>query len=106
MSSNGRIAAFVMLGIAFAVAAALQYQLSWLGFPDGFRSELERAERVLYIVFGGLSVAASLWFGWLGVRNAAGAPLYRSIFGYVLLLAVLIALDVYLQHRLATAGIG
>src|SRR5262245_45141445 len=110
MGSKYRLDAAVTAVVALAVAFALWQYARSLGFPDGFRSELQRAEQTLCNVFIGISLVAGVWFAVLARRQSNSAATARKVLGsmllYGLLLAVLVGVDLYLRHSLRYAGIG
>jgi len=56
-----RTTAFVVALLVLAAARTAHWEAYSQGFPDGHVTELERASKILYIVFVAVSVPIGLW---------------------------------------------
>jgi hypothetical protein len=93
---------FALLCFVLTVYAELSY-VFMLGFPDNFIAELEAAEEKLAIWFERISLVMCVWFIYLGIaafRNQVTKRVMYSIFFYMLLISVVLAIDVYFQGNL------
>ncbi len=83
---------FGFISFAVPVFVYLAY-VQYLGFPDGYVTDLERAGRILYNFFLCISSALGIIFFYLGLSAAkqkTGRPLQISVIIYVALFAVII----------------
>ena len=92
--------AFFMGLFALAASVSVYQELRLLGFPDGFLTELDRAERILGIIFIGVSFPAGLWFVFIGKK------LWIAIVFYAVFVILLSAVDFYLRRHLMSGGGG
>lgn len=105
-----RLIALLLASAAFG-AAILVYQrfVYRLGFPDGFISELESAERNLAFVFIGVSLAAGAFCVYLGrakARMNVGVKLSAVIVLYSISMLCLYLTDNYFRSHLAGSAGG
>lgn len=81
-----------------------------LGFPDGFISELQRAERNLAYIFISISIVLGLFFVYLGgataAENGVGRKLTVAACLYLIFIAVLILADNFYRANLTGSGGG
>jgi hypothetical protein len=91
------------MGCITLIASALVYlELIRMGFPDGFLTEFERAERILYRLFLVVSIPTGLWFlvlGWIETPKTAKL-LTATGASYLVVVVSLLLLGVYLSGRL------
>ena len=95
------------VGAVILLAAFLSYQAArYLGFPDGFLTELDRAERVLLRIFAGTSVVAGLASILLGhfCHPTSRRRLYGVLLTYGVVAAALYSLDLYYRQHLSVLG--
>jgi hypothetical protein len=92
----------LLLGIAVLAIAALHYHsLNYFGFPDGHRTELERALPPLYRGFIGLSIAGAAYLFYLAaLRTPTKRKLVTAALIYLLLFATRLAIEYYLSTQL------
>jgi membrane protease YdiL (CAAX protease family) len=92
----------LLLGISVLAIAALHYNsLNYFGFPDGSRTELERALLPLYRAFIGLSIAGAAYLFYLAAwRAPARYNLVTVALIYLGLFAVRLAIGYYLSTQL------
>jgi hypothetical protein len=104
-----RTLAYFMAGVSLILSAFAYQEWQFLGFPDGFLTEVNRAEKVLFGLFVGVSVLMSLWFvslGWLASKRNVSRQLYTTLIFYSLIVVVVFGTDVYLRQRLGGGGGG
>jgi uncharacterized membrane protein len=97
---------YLFVIISFAAPAFINVAyIRYLGFPDGYVTELEKAGRTLYYVFLCLSPVFGALFFYLGlsaVKQKSGRPLLISIVVYIATCAALIlvysALGLFLDN--------
>ena len=97
--------ACVALGVSYFVYG----QIRFMGFPDGFLTDLDRAQRILGYVFLGTSVPAGLWFGflsWIAPQHRVGKKLLVTIALYVGFLLLLYGINFYLRQNLNSGSGG
>ena len=97
------LAAWLLAGFAYA-----EY-VYFLGFPDGYVTELGATERRLAIVFIAVSVpvgAYLLFLGWNATRRKLGGLLSVTAAFYLLLLLGVMVIDAYYQAHLTGGGGG
>lgn len=92
-----RIIAY-LLGLAALGAALLVYgeYIYLLGFPDGFITDLERAERNLAYIFIGVGLLASagcVYLGWAAGRKKIYAKLALVVALYLIICICLAVID-------------
>lgn len=109
MKSN-RVIAYLIGGIVLAAALPVYVgYIDGLGFPDGFITELEYAERRLAYVFIGISIVLGACFIYLGKvasRKKVGKQLCAAIILYLLSVIVVSLLDYYYRLHLTDGGGG
>jgi hypothetical protein len=74
-----------------------------LGFPDGFITELGRAQRNLAYIFIGISVASASCFIYLGAlasRKSIGRKLSVAVALYILSIVIIYSIDYYYRLHL------
>lgn len=101
--------AFSIAGVALALALFGYLEVRFMGFPDGFLTELDRGRRVLWGGFAGLSLVALVWFaylGWLAFNKNISRPLAVSAALYAGFAALAAAVDFYLRKTLNGGGGG
>jgi Kef-type K+ transport system membrane component KefB len=104
-----RVLAYLMGGITLAASAFVYQQQQFVGFPDGFLTNLDRAEKTLFGFLIWASLAAGLWFIFLGCRAAKrniSKQLYTTVIAYTILVALVLGVDFYLRQRLDSGGGG
>ena len=101
--------AYLSGAIALAAAFGLYQELQFMGFPDGFLTELDRARKVLFRIFIGVSIPVALWLftlGRLAASRQVGRLLMVSLAGYGAFIALLFITDLYLRQNLRGGGGG
>jgi hypothetical protein len=91
-----RVAAYLMAGVATALLLlAYMGYVYLLGFPDGFISELGRAQRRLAYIFVGISLASGACFIYLGVtpQKRIARPLAVVTALYALVIVAVLLID-------------
>jgi len=106
---TGRIVAFALAGLAFAIALYLEMTyVMMFGFWDGFTSELDRAENVLARYFIWFSLAMGVWFIRLGFQPPRANFKLRVLYScllFVFAAGVAVALDLYFRtYMMDSAG--
>jgi cellulose synthase/poly-beta-1,6-N-acetylglucosamine synthase-like glycosyltransferase len=99
--------AFLMGGISLVLAFVVYQTQQNAGFPDGFLSELARAQQMLFSFFVWISAVAGLWFfvlGWLAAKRNAARQLNATLVVYVLTVVVVFGVDIYLRQILDSGG--
>jgi predicted small integral membrane protein len=104
-----RIVAYLIgcVVIAFSFHIYLEY-IHWLGFPDGFITELGDAQRRLAYIFIGISVmlgSCFIYLGAIGLRKAIGRRLWAAIILYIISIISVYLIDYYYRSHL-TGGSG
>lgn len=99
-----RIVAYLLGCFAF-VASILIYleYIHWLGFPDGFITELDYAERRLAYLFIGISLLFGLCFIYLGQmasRMEIGKKLAATLVLYLVSSLTIALIDYYYRLHL------
>ena len=61
-----RIVAVFFAVLTWAIASLVWLEMQYLGFPDGYLSELDRAKQFIYSGFGLVSFATGGWLFYLG----------------------------------------
>jgi hypothetical protein len=108
MKSN-RIFAY-LIGCAALASTVFVYMdyVRMLGFPDGFISELGRAERKLAYVFIGIGIVSGTYFiylGWMAARKRIGKKLLAAVFVYLVSIIILSLIDYYYRlHLMGSTG--
>jgi hypothetical protein len=99
-----RISAYVMGCVALALSfLAYAEYIHMLGFPDGFISELQSAQRRLAYIFIGISVILGLRFLYLGSiasREEISKRLFTAIFVYLISIVGVLLVDYYYRSYL------
>jgi hypothetical protein len=106
---RNQVLAYSVGSITLLAALVLYQEVQFMGFPDGFLSELDRARRVMLWVMIGLSLPTALWFFALGrqaARTQVGPQLSVSLAGYGAYMALLWLIDLYLRRNLIGSGGG
>jgi hypothetical protein len=104
-----RIVAYLLGGLAF-VASLLIYigYIHWLGFPDGFITEVGYAERRLAYLFVGISLlfgTGFIYFGQIAPRIEIGKKLAATLILYLIFILSLALLDYYYRlHLMGSTG--
>src|SRR6185369_13286075 len=80
---------FVLAVLMFAGSARLSVFVTWLGFPDGFMSQLDRAEQQLAICLTWFSLAFGI--GFLGLGAWSFRADVRKPLTYASILVLLVA---------------
>ena len=93
------------LGFFSLTLPAFVYELhiKWLGFPDGYRTELEQAEKNLYQIFIWPGFALGMFFiylGWTASKGRINKRLVISISMFILYVIITIIVDYYLRLHL------
>lgn len=99
-----RVSAYV-IGFVALVLSFLVYtkHIYILGFPDGFISELQYAQRRLAYIFIGISVVFSLYFlylGSIGSRARIGKRFFTAVSLYLGFIVVISLVDHYYRLNL------
>lgn len=109
MKSSALIAAILAaVALALAMFAYLEF-IAMLGFPDGFISELGRAQRRLAYMFIVGNILFSLYFmyaAWRGLKHRSIVTLWPVGLAYMLMLTTLLLLNGYYQQTLRSGGGG
>ncbi|MBF2087092.1 hypothetical protein [Thermoleptolyngbya sp. C42_A2020_037] len=108
-SASNRVAAFLCAFLVLALSGMIYLEVQGLGFPDGFLTELDRAKKLLGLIFLWVSLPIALWLGWLGwvaARQPIGRLLRSTILGYGAFLLILLGIYGYLQQTLDAGGGG
>ena len=99
---------FVLAVLMFAGSARLSVFVTWLGFPDGFMSQLDRAEQQLAICLTWFSLAFGIGFLGLGAwsfRADVRKPLTYASILVLLVAAGSVALDLHFRsYMMDSAG--
>jgi hypothetical protein len=93
--------ACVSLGLGLFSYFEFIYQL---GFPNGFISELARAQRRLAYIFIAISVIFSAWFVFLGIVAGRKQALSVAVILYLVTLASIVLVDFYYRSNLMGSG--
>jgi hypothetical protein len=92
---------FALAGLMFAAAIRIDWVfVTWAGFPDGFMSELDLAERQLGVYLVRFSLAIAIVFLGLGAwsfRADVKKPLIYASLLVLLVAAASVALDLYFR---------
>jgi hypothetical protein len=104
MMKSYRLLAY-LIGCGALAASFLIYMeyVYMLGFPDGFITELEQAQRRLAYIFIGISVISGLCFiclGWAASRKKIGKKLFAAIIVYLVSIITLSLIDYYYRLHL------
>lgn len=73
-----------------------------LGFPDGFTTELEEAQKKLFTTFIYISIILSLYFfylGWISAQKKITKKLYITISIYIIFLIIVFIINYYLRFH-------
>src|SRR5262245_3079787 len=104
-----RIIAYLMGGIAFVASFFIYMEyIHWLGFPDGFISEVGYAERRLAYLFIGISLLFGLRFIYLGKivpQTGVGKKLSATLMLYLISILSIALIDYYYRvHLMGSTG--
>jgi hypothetical protein len=104
-----RIFAYLAGCLAFALSLLVYMDYIYhLGFPDGFITELGRAERQLAYIFIGVSVilgSCFIYLGWVASRKRVCKKLSAAIVLYLVSIISLSLMDYYYRlHLMDSAG--
>jgi hypothetical protein len=104
-----RIIAYLLGGITFVVSFLIYIEyIHWLGFPDGFITELGYAERRLAYIFIGISVLFGTCFIYLGQiapRTEIGKKLAATLILYLISSLTIALIDYYYRlHLMGSSG--
>lgn len=108
-SASNRVAAFLCAFLVIALSGLIYLEVQGLGFPDKFLTELDRAKKLLGLIFLSVSLPIALWLGWLSrvaVRQPIGRLLCSTILGYGAFLLILLGIYGYLRQTLDAGGGG
>lgn len=95
-----------------ALAASLLVYLEYiylLGFPDGFVTELELAEKRLAGIFIGTSVTLGtgfLYLGWMAAKKKISRMLFAAIIFYLIFITSVAFIDYYYHLNVLGSGGG
>ena len=106
---NNQVFAYLIGVIPLVAAFYVYYELSFMGFPDGFLTELARGRRILFRLFIGVSIPVASWFiylGWTASRKNIGKQLAIAVIGYTIFLVSMFIVDIYLRQTLTGGGGG
>ena len=98
------------MGCLAFVASFLIYieYIHWLGFPDGFITELGYAERRLAYLFVGISVlfgAGFIYLGQIAPRREIGKKLAAALILYLISVLTIALIDYYYRlHLMGSTG--
>ncbi len=110
MQQSYRIPAFLMICMTWMLGLIAYFGFIYqLGFPDGFISELGRAQRKLAYIFIGVSFILSVWFIYLGMvalRKRIAKPLLAAVILYLVIIVAVLLLDYYFRLNLTGSGGG
>lgn len=98
-----------MGGVSLVLAFTVYQIQQSAGFPDGFLSELARAQQRLFGFFVWVSFVIGLWFivlGWLAAKRNVARQLKTTLVVYVLVVVVVFGVDIYLRQTLDSGGGG
>lgn len=105
-----RIIAYLIGGLVLAASFPVYMEyIHWLGFPDGFITELEYAERRLAYLFIGISLISGscfLYLGAVGSRKKIGKQLSAAIILYLAAITSISLMDYYYRSHLAGSAGG
>lgn len=105
-----RTVAYLCGCVAFAASFLVYLEYIYLlGFPDGFITELEYAERRLAFIFIGVSVIAGSCFVYLGgaaARKKFNKQLFAAIILYLIFVLGVGLTDYYYRLHLTGSGGG
>jgi hypothetical protein len=104
-----RILAYFWAALTFGLSLTVYQQIQLLGFPDGYLTELDRAERVLGNIFFGINILAGMWFGFLGweaARQRINRKLTVSIISHGIFVLIVYSIGLYLAQNLNSGGGG
>ena len=91
-----RATAFCFCVLTFALAFVLGQTARYLGFPDGYLTELDGARKLLYETFSRINIALGIYFLYLGLRlrqPSKGRHLLAPIVVLGGLVAIAVAVD-------------
>jgi hypothetical protein len=100
-ASQGLENTVIILSQTLRIWLALSTMLD--GFPDGYRSELDRAEDQLVVVFNWISLAMTVWCLCLGVvagRRAIRKPFLYACALYAAVIFVSLLVDLFFRATL------
>lgn len=101
MHKLNRIIAFLLACVTLALSLLVYFSFVYqLGFPDGFISELARAQRRLAYIFIGISLLFSAGFMYLGMvtlRKQMTKLLAVAVLLYVVVIVCVLMLNYYLN---------
>ena len=94
-----------ILGIVACIVFVFIYlfYIRWLGFPDGYLSALDRAEKILFTAFMWFSLIAGLYFICLGLissQQTLNIRLYIGLFFYLGVMIFVLVVDYYFRLNL------
>ena len=98
-----RVLACLMACFALASSVFVYLEVRLMGFPDGFLTELDKAEKILAYVFILINFPTSFWFGflsWIALQQKVRTKLCITIFLYGVLVVLLFVIDSYLRKHL------
>jgi hypothetical protein len=104
-----RVLAFLMACFALTSSIFVYEEVQLLGFPDGFLTELDQAERILANFFIWISFPTSLWLvflSWIASQQKIRKKLCITIVLYIVLVTLLSVIDFYLRQHLKSGGGG
>ena len=77
-----------------------QFYVKWLGFPDGYKTQLERAEKIFFDIYAWPSVAFGVFFiylGWISSKVNRGKWFNRGVTAYTLFMIAAIMIEALLR---------
>jgi hypothetical protein len=105
-----RVVAYLLAVIALALSLLVYMNYVYmLGFPDGFITELGRAQRRLAYLFIAISMIFSAYFIYLGVvalQKRIARPLSVVVTLYSLVIVAVSLVDMYYRSSLTGSGGG
>jgi hypothetical protein len=107
--NHDRIFAFLIGCFIWAISAFGYLHLRALGFPDGFLTEFDRAQKILLNGLVWISIPVGFWFIFLGTisfQQPITRKLRLTLLLYAMFVLLLVSINFYLRQHLDHGGGG
>jgi hypothetical protein len=104
-----RILAYTTAALTLTLSTLLHHHQRLLGFPDGFLTDLDRAQKPLFTLFITLNISIALWlifFGSIAPRQNIRKKLSLTLIIHGLIALLFLLTNLYLTQHLRNSNIG
>jgi len=99
MKPASRLTSFFLLVISIAVSSAIYSEWTYIGFPDGYKTNLDRINETLYLIYSSGYALLSLSF-LVVICFPKNISFKWVIITFLSFSAIIITLNFYLQNNI------